>query len=137
MRIAATIARYLLGVAFTVIGLNGFLMFLPAPPMPGLAGQFTAVMTASHYMVPVFVLQLVSGLLLLWGRYIPLALTLLAPILVNILIFHVTMNPAGIVPGLIVTICWLLVFSRVRSAFAGILARRDDAGTGHPPTAIP
>ena len=124
MRIAATISRYLLGIAFTVFGLNGFLMFMPAPPMTGLPAQFMAVMTASHYMVPVFVIQIACGLLLLTGRYVPLALTLLAPVIVNILIYHVTMDPAGIVPGLVVAICWVLIFVSVRSAFAGILQDR-------------
>lgn len=124
MRIAATISRYLLGLMFTVFGLNGFLQFLPAPPMGGLAGQFFTVMTASHYMVPVFLIQVVCGVLFLVGRYIPLALTMIAPVIVNILIFHVTMSPAGIVPGVIAAACWLLVFAGVRSAFAGILQDR-------------
>ena len=123
MRIAATISRYLLGL-FTVFGLNGFLMFLPAPPMPGLAGQFVTVMTVSHYMVPVSLIQLVCGLLFLAGRFIPLALTMIAPVIVNILIFHVTMNPAGIVPGLVAALCWAIVFSSVRSAFAGLFQAR-------------
>lgn len=124
MRIAATISRYLLGLMFTVFGLNGFLQFLPAPPMVGLPAQFFAVMTSSHYMVPVFLVQVVSGLLFLAGLYVPLALTLIAPVIVNILIYHVTMNPAGIVPGLVAAICWAIVFASVRSAFAGIFQRR-------------
>ena len=120
MKIAATISRYLLGLMFTVFGLNGFLMFLPVPPMTGLPAQFFTVMTASHYMVPVFFIQILCGVLFLSGRYIPLALTLIAPVIVNILIYHVTMNPAGIVPGLVTALCWALVFASVRSAFAGI-----------------
>ena len=121
MKIVSTIARYLMGLMFTVFGLNGFLQFLPMAPMPPLAGKFFEVLVASHYMVPVFLLQLVCGLLFLINRYLPLALTLIGPVIVNILLFHVLMNPSGIVPGVLVTVCWFIVFSRVRPAFAGIL----------------
>ena len=121
MKIVATIARYLLGLIFTVFGLNGFLQFLPMMPMPPQAGQFIGALVGSHYMVPVFVLQIVSGLLFLANRYVPLALTLIAPVIVNILMFHVLMNPSGIVPGAIATVCWLVVFYSVRPAFDGIL----------------
>lgn len=124
MKIAATIARYLLGLAFTVFGLNGFLQFMPAPPLTGLPLQFFTVMTASHYMVPVFLVQVVSGLLFLANRYVPLALAMIAPVIVNILIYHITMNPEGIVPGIIVTICWVILFSRYRASFAGLFVAR-------------
>jgi len=120
MKIASTIARYLMGLLFTVLGLNGFIHFIPSMPMPALAGQFVGVLVASHYVVPVFFLQLACGILFLINRYVPLALTLIGPVIVNILLFHLTMNPSGIVPGLIVTVCWFIVFYSVRSAFAGI-----------------
>lgn len=120
MKIVTTIARYLLGIAFTVFGLNGFLHFLPMGPMPPLAGQFFTVMTESHYLVPVFLVQLICGLLFLVNQYIPLALTLIGPVIFNILVFHLTMSPESIGPGILVTICWFLVFNSVRSAFAGI-----------------
>jgi putative oxidoreductase len=120
MKIATIIARYLMGLIFTVFGLNGFFNFIPATPLPPLATQFFTVLVTSHFMVPIFLLQLASGLLFLSNRYVPLALTLIAPVIVNILLFHITMNPSGIVPGAIATICWLIVFSSVHSAFAGI-----------------
>lgn len=120
MKIASTIARYLMGLMFTVFGLNGFLHFLPMSPLPALAGQFLGVLVASHYLIPIFLVQLASGILFLVNRYVPLALTLIGPVIVNILIFHITMAPAGIVPGLIATVCWFLVFYSVRSAFAGV-----------------
>jgi putative oxidoreductase len=121
MKLATTIARYLLGFVFTVFGLNGFFHFLPqAPPPEPLAIQYVTVMMTSRYLVLVFLLQLIAGLLLLANRFVPLALAILAPIIVNILLFHVLMNPEGIGPGLLVTICWLLVFLRVRGAFAGL-----------------
>ena len=120
MKIVSTIARYVLGLIFTVIGLNSFLHFIPMTPMPPLAGQFLDVLVASHYMVPVFLLQIACGLLFVFNRYVPLALTLIGPVIVNILLVHVLMNPSGIVPGAIATVCWFVVFYSVRTAFAGI-----------------
>jgi putative oxidoreductase len=125
MKIVSLIARYLLGLIFTVFGLNGFLNFIPAMPMPPLAGQFVGLLVSSHYMVPVFLIEVVSGLLFLANRYIPLALTLIAPVIFNILLFHLLMNPGGIVPGLIATVCWFIVFYTVRPAFDGILRNQD------------
>jgi putative oxidoreductase len=125
MRIATIVARYLLGLILTIFGLNGFFNFLPATPMPTMAVQFFTLLVTSHYMVLVFLLQIASGLLFLSNRYVPLALTLIAPVLVNILLFHITMNPSGIVPGAIATVCWLIVFSSVRPAFDGIFRHRS------------
>ncbi len=121
MKIASTIARYLLGIMFTIFGLNGFLQFLPAPPMPPLAGQFFGALIASHYTVPIFLVQLTCGILFLVNRYVPLALTLIGPVIVNILIFHALMNPEGVAPGAVATVCWFILFKRLRPAFDGIL----------------
>ncbi len=73
-------------------------------------------------MVPIFLLQLVGGLLLLAGRFVPLALVLLAPVLFNILLFHGTMAPSGLLPGIVCTLLWFVVFARFRNSFSGILA---------------
>ncbi len=128
MKTATLIARYLLGFMFVVFGLNGFLHFIPQPPPPaGLAMQYLTVLSASHYMVPVFLLQLMGGVLLLANRFVPIALVLLGPVIVNILLFHSLMAPSGIVPGLIALVLWLLVFYGVRSAFAGVFAMRVKA----------
>ena len=123
MKIATLIARNLLGLMFVVFGLNGFLRFIPQPPPPpGLALQYLSVLSESHYMVPVFLLQLTGGALLLANRFVPLALVLLGPVIVNILLYHSLMAPAGLPPGLVAFILWLIVFYGVRSAFAGIFA---------------
>lgn len=124
MKIAALIARILLGLEFVVFGLNAFLHFLPQPPMAGPAGQFMGAVFVSHYYVLIFLLQLVGGLLLLAGLYVPLALTILAPIIVNILNFHITMAPAGLPTALVTAILWFVVFWSVRPAFDGLLAAR-------------
>jgi putative oxidoreductase len=120
MKIVTLIARFLLALAFVVFGLNGFLNFLPSPPPAGLAGQFVAALAATHYIHFIFAVQLISGILFVVNRFVPLALTLIAPIIVNILLFHGFMAPAGIGPGLLVTLCWIIVFVRHRAAFAGI-----------------
>ena len=124
MALAATISRYLLGAFFTFFGLNGFLHFMPIPLHPGLATRFIAVLVASNYMVPVFLVQLAGGLILLSGRYVALGLTLLAPVLFNILTFHLTMDPGGLPPGAIATVLWLVVAWSIRPAFRGLLERR-------------
>ena len=98
MKIATIVARFLLGLILTVFGLNGFFNFLPATPLPPTAVQFFTLLITTHYIVLVFLLQIACGLLFLINRYVPLALTLIAPVLVNILLFHITMNPSGIVP---------------------------------------
>ena len=123
MKVASTIARYLLGLIFLTFGLNGFLHFIPMPPPTGLAAQFFGVLFVSKFYVVIFLLQIVGAVLLLVNRYVPLALTILGPVIVNILCFHILMAPAGIPLAVVVTILWALVAYSVRSAFAGILQR--------------
>jgi putative oxidoreductase len=106
MKIAVLIARILLGLIFLVFGLNGFLNFLHAPMPTGPAGQYMAVMGGTLYMQFVFLVQIVGGVLLLSGQFIPLALVLLGPVIVNILLFHITLLPTGLPPGLFAAILW-------------------------------
>jgi putative oxidoreductase len=124
MKIASLVARYLLGFIFLVFGLNGFLHFIPMPPPSGVAGDFMIALFESHYLVIVFLLQLIPAVLLLANRFVPLALTLLAPVIVNIICFHALMAPAGLPMALFVTVLWGLVAYGVRSAFAGLLQVR-------------
>jgi hypothetical protein len=127
MKIAVTIARILLGLLFLVFGLNGFLHFIPMPPPSGLAGQYMGALFLSHYLVAVFLLQVVGGALLLANHFIPLALTLLGPVLVNILLFHSLMAPGGLPLALVTTVLWLIVFAGARRHFSGVFARRIEA----------
>ena len=124
MKIATLIARNLLGLLFLVFGLNGFLHFIPMLPPPGLAGQYFTVLFVSHYMVLPFLLQVIGGALLLANRFVPLALILLGPVLVNILLFHSLMAPAGLPLALLATALWGIVFYGVRRAFAGVFVQR-------------
>jgi len=125
MKIVVLIARLLLGLIFVVLGLNGFLNFLNMGPMPtGLAGQFIGALFQSHYYFVVAGLQILGGLLLLVNRFVPLALVLLGPVIVNILLYHLFLNPAGIALALLVTILWFIVFYGKRQYFSGIFAQR-------------
>ena len=124
MKIVTLIARILLGLLFAVFGLNGFLHFIPMQPPTGLAGQYMGALFLSHYLTVVFALELVGGLLLLVNRYVPLALTLLGPVLVNIVLFHACLAPAGLPMALFAVVLWLIVFTGVRSSFAGLLVQK-------------
>jgi putative oxidoreductase len=123
MKIASTISRYLLGAIFFVFGLNGFLHFIPAPPPTGVAGQFFAALDQSHYLVVIFLLQLIPAVLLLINRYVPLALTILGPIVFNILCVHLLMAPSGLPLAFVVLILWSITAFSVRSAFQGLFRK--------------
>ena len=125
MKYAFVIARVLLGLVFTVFGLNAFLHFFPNPPVPGLAGQFMGALLGSHYYVIAFGTQLIGGTFLLSNRYVPLALTILGPVIVNILSFHMFLDSANMAPAVVVTVLWLVVFSQVRSSFAGLFEAKN------------
>jgi hypothetical protein len=128
MKIASLIARYLLGLMFAVFGLNWFLHFIPVTsPSTPLGVQFMTVLATSNVFTLVFTLELVAGLLLLANRYVPLALALLAPILVNILAYHALMEPGTIVPGIVATILWAVVFLSERAAFRGLFLAKTPA----------
>jgi len=125
MKLAAIIARYLLGLIFTIIGLNGFLNFIRQPPPPNpLAIQFLVSVSESHFAAFFFAIQVLGGLLLLSGYFVPLALTLLAAELYNILAFHLTLAPASIAPALVASVLWVVVFLQYREGFNGIFGAK-------------
>ena len=125
MKITSIIARYLLGLMFTVFGLNGFLNFIHQPPPTNpLALQFFGAIIASHFAAFFFAGQVLGGLLLLFGVFVPLALTVLAAELYNILAFHLTMAPGSIAPALVACVLWILVFLRYRESFKGIFSAK-------------
>src|SRR5882762_8260526 len=126
MKTISAIARYLAGAIFLVFGLNGFLHFIPMPPPTGVAGQFMGALFVSHYLTLIFGLQVIAAVLLLANRYVPLALAVLAPVIVNILCFHALMAPSGLPLALFVAILWALIFVDVRSAFTGLFQSRVD-----------
>ena len=125
MKTTSIVARYLLGLMFAVFGLNGFLNFIHQPPPTNpLALQFFGAIVASHFAAFFFAGQVLGGLLLLFGFFVPLALTVLAAELFNILAFHLTMAPGSIAPALVACVLWILVFLQYRENFKGIFSAK-------------
>src|ERR1700726_2560612 len=131
MKTTSIVARYLLGLMFTVFGLNGFFNFIHQPPPANpLALQFFVAISSSHFASFFFAVQLIGGLLLLSGFFVPLALTLLAAELYNILAFHLTLSPASIAPALVAAVLWVLVFLPYRGSFSGIFTAKPATTAG-------
>jgi uncharacterized membrane protein YphA (DoxX/SURF4 family) len=120
-----TASRLLLGLIFFVNGLNGFLQFLPQPPMPPEAAAFAGALFGSGYFIPLLKsVELAAGILLLAGVAVPFALTLLAPIVVQVAAFHIFLAPAGM-PVVVLLLVFELHLAWVhRAAFAPLFARR-------------
>jgi putative oxidoreductase len=122
MKILTIIVRILLGLIFVFFGSNGLLHFLPMPPLPqGVTGEYLHAFFASGYVYVISGFQVAGGLLLLIGRFVPLGLTILAAIIVNIWAFHLLMAPEGLPPAVVVTILELFLVWSYRDRFAGIL----------------
>jgi putative oxidoreductase len=122
MKVLTIVARILLGLIFVVFGSNAFLHFIPMPEIPkSLAGDYLNVFVASGYVYVIGGLEVIGGLLLLIGRFVPLGLTILGAIIVNILVFHALMAPEGFPMALIVTVLEVFLIWRYRDAFAGLL----------------
>jgi uncharacterized membrane protein YphA (DoxX/SURF4 family) len=122
-----TVARLLMGLIFLVFGLNGFLHFIPQPktPMPDGAVAFAAALMKTGYMFPLVMgTQVTVGVLLLLNRFVPLALALIAPIIVGIICFHVFLEPSGLGPGAVVLVLELYLAWAHRSAFRAMLAMK-------------
>ncbi len=128
MRLVVPIARTLFGLLFVVFGLNFFFNFMPLPPMEGAPAAFMGALFATGYMFPMIkVTEIVAGLMLLSGRFVPLGLVLLAPVLVNIAAFHVFLTPGEVgMSAVLVAIEAFLAWS-YRDSFRGVLN----------PTAVP
>jgi hypothetical protein len=123
-RHAPTAARILLGLMFLVFGLNGFLSFLPMPPLAGAPGAFMGALAATGYMFPLIkATEVIAGALLLSNRFVPLALTVLAPIVVNIVAFHLVLERSAgmsvVLAGLLGYLAWAY-----RGSFRGVLAAK-------------
>lgn len=120
----ALVARLFLGLVYFVFGLNGFLQFLPAPPLEGAAGSFVGALAASGYFFPVLKgTEVLAGALLLTNAFVPLALVVLAPITIQIALFHTFLAPALALPLLLIGAQAFLAWTH-RDAFRPVLARR-------------
>jgi putative oxidoreductase len=118
MKVVVIVARVLLGLMFVVFGLNPFLKFIPTPPMSGVAGEFLGALISSHYVYVVGAVQVISGALFLAGRYLPLAIALSGPVIVNIIAYHLTMQLAGSQLAILAILCWVVLFWAFRGYFA-------------------
>ena len=128
MKIAVLIARILLGLVFVIFGLNVYIMFMPAPQPQGDVGTLSTLMFSHHWFHFYALLYLIAGVLLLIGRYVPVALVLLGPILVNILLFHLTLAPAGIGPGLFCALLEVFLIYAYWPAFRAIFTAKMEVG---------
>lgn len=123
---AKTAVRLALGAIFTVFGLNGFLHFLPMPAPSGLAAVFMGGLGATGYFFPLLKgTEVIAGLLLLSNRFVPLALTVLAPIVVNIVAFHAFLAPSGLPLPLVVVALGVYLAYTERAVFAPVLRARS------------
>ena len=125
-----SIARFLMGLMFFVFGLNGFLNFIPPPKtLPEGAGAFFGALMKTGYMLPLISgTQVIVGALLLSNRFVPLALALIAPVIVNIVAFHVFLEPSGSVMAGVVLVLELYLAWAYRKAFLPMLAMRVKPG---------
>ena len=131
--VAPAVARILLGLMFFVFGLNGFLHFIPQPkdPMSEWAmALFTGFMKSGYMMPLIFGTQTLVGALLLINRFVPLALVLIAPVIVNIIAFHLFLSPATIAPGIVVLVLELYLAWSYRKLYCPMLAFRARPGAG-------
>ena len=111
----------MLGVVFVFFGSNVFFHFLKMPPMSGPAGNFMGAIAQTGYMNVIGFCQVAGGLLLLVGRYAPLGLTLLGPVIVNILCYHIFMDPKGLPIAVVVAALSLFLVWSYRANFAGLV----------------
>jgi len=121
MKYAVISVRVLLGLTFAVFGSNAFLHFIPMPPMQGLPGQFIGALINSGYIYAIAGVQVVGGLLLLIGRFVPLGLALLVPVIVNIILYHICLDPSGLSMAIFISVLALFLLWVHRDRFAPLL----------------
>ena len=129
MKYVVLVSRILLGLMFFIFGLNGLLHFLPMKYPTGDALTWMSLMSAHHWLNFVAVVQVIGGLLILVGRFVPLGIALLAPIIVNILLYHFLFWPHGIAPALIAALLELILLSAYWRSFAPLFVPNPEAGT--------
>jgi putative oxidoreductase len=125
MKVTSMIARYLMGAIFVFFGSNHLFAFLPNPPLPhGVAGEYVGAMMASGYFYVVGVCEVVPGLLLLIGRFVPLALMILAAVIFNIEVTGVLLSRAALPMGTFLILLWILAAYEVRPVLLPLLSAR-------------
>jgi len=133
-----SVARVLLGLIFAVFGLNGFLHFIPMPPPSGPAGAFGSAMFATGYLFQLLKsTEVIAGLLLLSNRFVPLALALLAPVVVNIVAFHAFLAPSGLPLPLVILALEIYLARSYREAYSSMLHARTEPTISSPASRRP
>jgi putative oxidoreductase len=120
MKYVIHICRILLGLIFTIFGSNAFLRFMPMPELQGNAAAFMGALINSGYFYPIAGLQVLGGLCLLSGRFVPLGLTLLGPIIVNIDLYHLFIDRSGLPMAIVISIVALFLLWVYRDKFPAI-----------------
>jgi uncharacterized membrane protein YphA (DoxX/SURF4 family) len=124
----STVARVIMGALLLFSGLNAFFQFVPMPPMPPAAGAFAGALAAAGYFFPMLKgIEIVLGALLISGRFVPLALTIAAPILVNVVAFHAFLAPQGLAVPILLLGAELYLAWTHRAAFAPLLRAKVDS----------
>ena len=122
-----TVGRVFLGLVFFVFGLNGFLHFLPQPPIPAGAASLLGAMIGSGYLLAfVKATEVLVGALLLANRFVPLALTILAPIVLNIVAVHTFLAPEGLPVAVVVLALEIYLAWTYRAVFAPMLHAKNE-----------
>lgn len=124
MKIVHPIARILLGLVFLVIGLNGFLWFMKAPPLTGAAAEWQSAIVTSHFIWFTSGAQVIAGCLLLINRYVVFAIFVLAAILANIIVYHITIMPQTIGLAIVTLAIWFVVAWPLRAYFAPLFVAK-------------
>ena len=117
------VLRILLGLMMLIFGLNKFLQFMPMPELPEAAGKFMGALMESGYLMQlVAIVEIVAGVLLLVGKYVPLALVILFPVMLNALLFHVFLDPAGSAGAAVAVILNVVLFFAYKDRYSSILS---------------
>ena len=131
MKTASLVAQYLLALIFLVFGMNHYVNFIHTGPLPtGIAGQFFGALMVSHYLYVVAFLEVAPAILLLINRYVPLALVILGPVIVNIFLTGLLISAFALPMSVLLIILWLLAAWPVRSIFLPLVRQRV-AGSEH------
>jgi uncharacterized membrane protein YphA (DoxX/SURF4 family) len=123
MHIVAIVIRTLLGIVFLIFGVNAFVHVIPMPTPTGDAGTFMGILVHSHYLYAVKCFEIIGGAILISGRFTPLGLTLIGPVIINILFYDLFLDQSGLPLGLAIAACEIFLVERHRSAFAGVFRK--------------
>jgi uncharacterized membrane protein YphA (DoxX/SURF4 family) len=120
-------ARILFGAGFVIFGLNGFLNFMPNPPLTPEAGSLLGALAATGYFFPMIkIIELLTGLMILTNLFAPLGAILITPILVGITTIHIFLNPAGLPMMIVLHILHGLVAYGYKDIYKHVLVKKPD-----------